>query len=127
MNFIKKYPISLLIVCIVAYLSLFKPPKTDLDNIPNIDKVVHICMYFGMSGMLWIEYMRSHRGSRFRWLPILLIAIIFPIAFSGCMELLQAYDTTYRTGDIRDVLANSTGVMLASAIAWFLVRPRWFS
>lgn len=48
--YIKKYPVSLFIILTVIYLSFFKPPSTEISKIPNIDKVVHICMYFGMSG-----------------------------------------------------------------------------
>ena len=61
LSYIKKYPISLFIILTVIYLSFFKPPKTDLDEIPNLDKLVHVCMYFGMSGMLWLEFLRAHR------------------------------------------------------------------
>ena len=61
LSYIKKYPISLFIILTVIYLSFFKPPKTDLSEIPNLDKLVHICMYFGMSGMLWLEFLRAHR------------------------------------------------------------------
>ena len=49
LSYIKKYPISLFIILTVIYLSFFKPPKTDLDEIPNLDKLVHVCMYFGIS------------------------------------------------------------------------------
>lgn len=59
--YIKKYPVSLLIILTVIYLSFFKPPTTDLSNIPYIDKIVHICMYLGMSGMLWLEFLRAHQ------------------------------------------------------------------
>ena len=52
LSYIKKYPISLFIILTVIYLSFFKPPKTDLDEIPNLDKLVHVCMYFGMSGIV---------------------------------------------------------------------------
>ena len=59
LSYIKKYPISLFIILTVIYLSFFKPPKTDLNEIPNLDKLVHICMYFGMSGMYgWNFYGR---------------------------------------------------------------------
>ena len=44
LSYIKKYPISLFIILTVIYLSFFKPPKTDLNEIPNLDKLVHICM-----------------------------------------------------------------------------------
>ena len=59
--YIKKYPVSLLIILVVIYLSFFRPPSTELSKIPNIDKIVHFCMYFGMSGMLWLEFLRTHR------------------------------------------------------------------
>ena len=59
--YIKKYPVSLAVILTVIYLSFFKPPTTELGTIPNLDKVVHICMYFGMSGMLWLEFLRAHR------------------------------------------------------------------
>jgi hypothetical protein len=62
--YIKKYPVSLFIILTVIYLSFFKPPSTEISKIPNIDKVVHICMYFGMSGMLWLEFLRAHRRQR---------------------------------------------------------------
>ena len=62
--YIKKYPVSLFIILTVIYLSFFKPPSTEISKIPNIDKVVHICMYFGMSGMLWLEFLRAHRRDR---------------------------------------------------------------
>lgn len=62
--YIRKYPVSLLIILVVIYLSFFKPPKTEMESIPGIDKVVHVCMYFGMSGMLWLEFMRAHKSTR---------------------------------------------------------------
>ena len=76
LSYIKKYPISLFIILTVIYLSFFKPPKTDLNEIPNLDKLVHVCMYFGMSGMLWLEFLRAHRrimlpcGMRGRGVPL---------------------------------------------------------
>jgi VanZ family protein len=127
MRTIRRYILSIIVAGIIAYLSLFRPPKTELDTIPNFDKVVHICMYFGMSGMIWLEYMRSHKGERFRIHVVILLAMLVPILFSVCMELLQAYATTYRSGDPKDVAANSVGVILASLVARYVVKPRWFS
>ena len=112
--YIKKYPVSLVIILAVIYLSFFKPPTTDLGTIPNLDKVVHICMYFGMSGMLWLEFLRAHRRDR------------TPMwhAWVGAVELLQAFCTTYRGGDWLDFAANTTGAVLASLVACFVLKPR---
>ena len=52
--YLKKYPISLTIIAVVIYLSFFKPPSLEVGKIVGIDKVAHLCMYAGLSGMLWI-------------------------------------------------------------------------
>lgn len=122
--YIKKYPLSLLIIFAVIYLSFFKPPSTELNTVPYIDKVVHICMYFGMSGMLWLEFLRAHRDNSSPIWHAWVGAFLCPVIFSGCVELLQEYCTTYRGGDWMDFAANTTGAALASLIAYFLVRPR---
>ena len=85
--YIRKYPVSLLIILTVIYLSFFKPPTTELSRIPNIDKIV--C----------------------------------PVLFSGMVELLQEYCTTYRGGDWLDFVANTTGAFIASMIGYFVLRP----
>ena len=71
----------------------------DIPLFPGVDKVVHFCMYGGMSGMLC------------------------PIVMSGIIEILQEYCTTYRGGDWFDFLANTCGVIAATAFAWFVLRP----
>ena len=122
--YIKKYPVSLLIILTVIYLSFFKPPTTDLNNIPNIDKIVHICMYLGMSGMLWLEFLRAHqKGDSPLW-HAWVGAFVCPVLFSGAVELLQAFCTTYRGGDWLDFAANTTGAVLASLVACFVLKPR---
>ena len=45
MYYLRSYPLSLLTAAAICYLSFFTPPQTDMDGIPNIDKIVHICMY----------------------------------------------------------------------------------
>lgn len=119
--FLKKYPLSLLVILVVIYLSFFKPSAGGLSEIPNLDKAVHLCMYFGLSGMLWLEFHRAHRKSPApRW-HAWLGAVVCPIVFSGVIELLQAYCTTWRGGDWLDFAANTAGVLLA----WLVVGVWW--
>ena len=122
--YIKKYPVSLLIILTVIYLSFFKPPTTDLSNIPNIYKIVLVCMFLGMSGMLWLEFLRAHqKGDSPLW-HAWVGAFVCPVLFSGMVELLQEYCTTYRGGDWLDFAANTTGALIASLIGYFVLRPR---
>ena len=108
---IKTYPITLLTIIVICYLSFFTPPHTQLDNINNFDKLVHTCMYGGLSIIIWWEYLKSHTS--ICWKRFLPISIIFPIMMSGIIELLQAYCTTNRSGEWLDFAANSFGVTLA--------------
>mgnify|MGYP000757524850 FL=1 len=84
-------------------------------------------MYFGMSGMLWLEFLRAHRRDHTPVWHAWVGAFICPVLFSGCVELLQEYCTTYRGGDWMDFAANTTGAVLASLIGYFIVRPRMLS
>ena len=124
--FLKKYPVSLLVILAVIYLSFFRPPSTELSTIPNIDKVVHVCMYFGMSGILWLEFLRAHRRDRAPLWHAWVGALLCPVLFSGMVELLQAYCTTYRGGDWLDFAANTAGALLASGVAQ-VVRKKCFT
>jgi hypothetical protein len=121
--FLKKYPVSLIISATVIYLSFFKPPQMAIEQIPGIDKVVHFCMYGGLSGMLWIEFLHNHHHYEERLWHAWIGAVICPILMSGIIELLQQYCTTYRGGDWFDFLANSLGVISATIVAYFLIRP----
>ena len=114
--YIKKYPVSLAIILAVIYLSFFKPPSmdTDLTWFPHMDKLVHLCMYLGMSGMLWWEFLRAHRRDQAPLWHAWLGACLCPILFSGAVELLQEYCTDYRGGDWLDFLANTLGVVIAT-------------
>ena len=117
--YIRKYPLSLVIILTVIYLSFFKPPRTEIGSIPGMDKVVHVCMYLGMSGMLWLEFVRAHKKTRVPMWHAWLGAWLCPVVFSGIVELLQEYCTTYRGGDWLDFAANTAGATLASLAGWY--------
>ncbi len=121
-HYFGKYKVSLLIIGVILYLSFFTPPKTELDNVSNIDKLAHICMYGGLCTILWIEYLRSH--AQLNRLRLFIGTILLPIVLSGIIELLQEYATTNRSGDWADMIANSTGIILAALLGHF-VFPKW--
>ncbi len=120
-SYFRRYPLSLLVVAVIFYLSFFTPPETDMESIPGIDKVVHICMYGGLCFMVWVEYLYRHRS--LCWQRIIPFGILLPIAMSGCIELLQEHCTDNRGGDWLDFLANSMGVGLATLVGYYILRP----
>ena len=121
LTYLKKYPLTLLVVAIILYLSFFKPPQTDMETIPGIDKIVHLCMYGGLCFLLWIEYLRTHQSiNRPR---VFIGGIILPIILSGSIELMQTYCTEHRGGDWWDFAANTLGVLLAALVGQYILRP----
>lgn len=118
---LKRYPLSLVVLATIVYLSFFKPPKTSLSEIDNIDKVAHVIMYGGFCSVLWFEYFLSHLKPRIR--KIFWGAIMAPILFSGVVEILQELTTIHRGGDWWDFLFNSIGVLMAAVFSIYVTKP----
>lgn len=109
---ILRYTVSWLLIVAILLACFLPVPETEMDDVPFIDKWVHILMYLVLSSSLWIEYLRSHTHIDY---PKLCVgAIVLPIVLSGLIELGQAYCTTTRSGDWLDFLANVTGVGLGA-------------
>lgn len=119
---VRKYPLSLVLIAVIWYLSFFTPPHTQLDDVAFIDKWVHIIMYGGTCMVIWAEYLYKHRKEINRK-KLILWAWMAPIAMSGAIELLQAYCTGgRRSGDWLDLAANALGVTLAAAIGFAFAK-----
>ena len=120
-RFIRRYPLSLLVVAAILFLSFFKPPQENIIDISNIDKLAHFCMYAGFCSVVWLEYFWSHESvSRIR---VFLLAVVAPIIFGGVIEVAQGTMTAYRGMDWYDFIFNSIGVVFALFFAKFILRP----
>lgn len=116
---ILRYTVSWLLIAAILLASFIHVPETPMDDVPLMDKWIHIVMYFTLASSLWIEYLRSH--SRIHYFKLCIGAIVLPILMSGLIELLQAYCTETRSGDWLDFLANTIGVVLSALLgfAWY--------
>ena len=118
---LKHYPLTLICIAIVWYLSLFiVMPETPMDDVPFIDKWTHLVMYGGTCTVMWIEYMRHH--DRLHFWKLFIFAWLGPILMSGLIELLQRYCTTNRSGEWLDFLADTLGVGLGALIGLLFYR-----
>lgn len=120
MSYLKKYPLSILIICVILFLSFFNPPETPLNEVTNLDKVLHFSMYFGFCVVLWYEYFKSHRHADIR--RLIPWAIIAPILFSGLVEIGQQALTPTRAADWWDFLFNSLGCLAAALFSQVVTR-----
>lgn len=120
-GFHRYYPLSILIVLTVIYLSLFNPADAGLEDFNLWDKAVHAIMYLGISMAFWFEYLQNHRNVHRP--SALLFTVLFPILLGGALELLQKYCTTCRSGEWADFLADAIGVIAGTAVGLLIEKP----
>jgi len=117
---IRKNKFSILSALIIMYLSLTSShtfDKVPLINIPNIDKIVHFVMYFGLMSVIILENRTNLRNNR-----RLFLTGLIPLLYGILMEILQATVTVTRTASFYDALANSSGI-LVSILLWIWIKP----
>lgn len=119
-KWIRRHPISVILILVIWYLSLFTPPKTELVNVRFIDKWAHLLMYGSLAFVLWMEDWRVRKASPS--MPRALALYIGPVAMSGLIELAQAYCTTDRSGDWLDLAANAIGALAGIVLSGMLTR-----
>lgn len=119
-KWIRRHPISVILILVIWYLSLFTPPKTELANVRFIDKWAHLLMYGSLAFVLWMEDWRVRKASPS--MPRALALYIGPVAMSGLIELAQAYCTTDRSGDWLDLAANAIGTLAGIVLSGMLTR-----
>ena len=119
-KWIRRHPISVILILVIWYLSLFTPPKTELANVRFIDKWAHLLMYGSLAFVLWMEDWRVRKASPS--MPRALALYIGPVAMSGLIELAQAYCTTDRSGDWLDLPANAIGALAGIVLSGMLTR-----
>jgi len=122
-RFIKDYLFSIIFILGVVYISLSNPPALKIPLFRGWDKVVHFCMYGGMSCVIWIEFLIKNRKRKTNIILSVTGVILTPVIFGGVMELCQHYFSRSRSGDWMDFWANTGGVITATLIAWFILRP----
>ncbi|NNK11617.1 MAG: VanZ family protein [Flavobacteriaceae bacterium] len=103
-------------ITILSLVSFEDETSLDLE-IPYLDKIVHFTFYFiaAVLGLLFYKSLNERIISNFKRILIFLAALI---VYGIIIEVLQSTFTTYRSGEITDVLANSAGALLGT----FLIR-----
>nr|WP_037322033.1 VanZ family protein [Salegentibacter sp. Hel_I_6] len=92
--------------------------KISVGSFNPTDKLLHFVAYFGLL-LLWKVYFILKSKPESQYKSNLLKLAGLAILFGMLIEVLQGVLTSYRKPDWYDVLANSTGVLLAVII--FLV------
>ena len=111
--------LSLIITIGIVYLSLNKPSQHSSIHIKHLDKIQHCFAYF-IFAITWLITAHNKNIKNY-------VLIIFCISFGILLEFLQEILTDYRTGDLLDVLANSTGVLLGLLFFDKIFKKKWLN
>lgn len=107
---IKYFASALAVTALIAYLSLanLRFANVSFLSFSGMDKLKHVAAYFVLtySWLLAVENKSSPFKSRY-WV------VLFVFLFGLLLEILQAFFTGYRTGEVFDLLANSIGIVFA--------------
>ncbi len=103
---------------VIALLSLW--PADSMPHVslfPGADKLVHICMYLGLSLLACWGYGAGHRGI---WFMYLLLIVVF--MYGALMEILQRTMHNGRSFEFMDMVANLIGGIIGMLIYKYLDR-----
>ena len=117
----QQYILTGMVTLMIVVLSTIPiPEEAPLEDVPLIDKWVHMVMYAGLMFVMWVDHvMRSKRN--FSWLARLYM-LMYAVALGGAMELVQAYLTTCRSGEWLDFEADAVGAVLGGVLCIYLNR-----
>lgn len=89
------------------------------DPFPLFDKLVHLSMYAFFAGLLFRALSSTFGNLSFIWLAILTVVLTI---FYGLSDEFHQSFTPGRTPDIKDVVADGVGAMLAMTVLFIWKR-----
>ena len=123
--FLKKYLLSILFILLIFILCFINAEPLPAPPIIDFDKIVHTILFLGLSGVLFFDntgYLRFPISK----IKIFLSSFILPVATGGLVEILQAFVTKTRSGDLFDFLFDVLGALLGWGIA-LLINSRYLT
>ncbi|MDP4239279.1 MAG: VanZ family protein [Bacteroidota bacterium] len=123
-KFIFHYWKSIIIISGILYLS-FAPPSTfnGVPSFENEDKLVHIIMYMGLTGVLIFDFKKYAKNNPKPTFAFVITCLLFPIILGGAVEILQPLYFAPRTAEWSDWFSDSAGV-LVGWLVMSLVMPK---
>jgi VanZ family protein len=122
MNLLKKYfgKLYIAITWTLIVLILLSLPGKMLPNeptfkIPNLDKIVHICLFGGFV-LLWGLYSATRQLNQQKLLQRFFYIFIIGVIIGISMEYVQKYFIPNRDFELGDIIADMIGAGLAYGI-----------
>lgn len=118
---IRRYPFTTLFVAAILVVCMIPIPDTPLSEVSLIDKWTHVAMYAALEVVMFTELNR--RRASLSAGRLLAATVVAPAALGGLVELMQAYLTTYRSGEWADFAADCVGVLAGALVGRFVITP----
>lgn len=118
---IRRYPFTTLFVAAILVVCMIPIPDTPLSEVSLIDKWTHVAMYAALDVVMFTELNR--RRASLSAGRLLAATVVAPAALGGLVELMQAYLTTYRSGEWADFAADCVGVLAGALVGRFVITP----
>jgi len=96
---------------IVTFLCLIQLNNVPFESVSNLDKLVHVFFHFVFTSLWFLFLKKKWNGTKIS--KPLAISVVFSVFFGISIEILQDLCTTNRKADIFDVVANTSGAILA--------------
>lgn len=122
-NFLISFTPALFFVLLITILSAIPGDRIDLPPIWNIDKYLHMLVYFVQCASIALGY-RFYYGKDLPMNKMISVSLLLSIAMGGLLEIFQEHLFVNRSGDYLDFLANSLGAIAAAFLSYvFLKNP----
>jgi VanZ family protein len=113
MHFIYRNSVSLSILwALVIFVLCATPgqyiPSASWMELLSVDKLVHLTMFFILNALLLFAAFRLRHPQRAG-----IIYFIICVAYGALLELMQAKYFSNRSADVYDILANTSGCIIA--------------
>lgn len=106
---------------LVAYLCLASSESLPNVDLFRFDKFGHLTFHFGIT-VLWFLFWKTSFRNENKY--ALLKAFLFSFFFGILIEIGQKLFTETREADIEDVIANTTGALLAVLVIYMYNKSR---
>jgi VanZ family protein len=111
--------LSLVYLGCIAFLSLLPPDEfPEIPLFPGADKIVHACMYLGLT---WLACWSMHAEIRRKWYYLI---ILFSVGWGVIMEIFQLWMHLGRSFDFWDIFGNSIGTFIGAVIYLLMARQK---
>lgn len=112
-------PISVAYTITLAVLSLIKVNKVTSELPTNSDKIFHALAYAIFTALWFLSF---YYKIELKKIKALVFSFLFSSVFGIIIELLQGSLTKNREADLFDVIANTTGTLIAMIIITIILR-----